>query len=108
MFVQKCFWCPVLWNTIKMEKDFSDKISVSYTRWNVQQAFSYVLFLISNGKLLLTGALKTCNGNVLKIMLLYIYILHNVMINIKFWIKLPLGSDETFVPHRSSQNFHVT
>jgi len=82
MLVQECFGCLVLCNRITMEKDFSDKINVSYTGWNVRWAFTYVL-LINNGKLSLVGALKTCGGNVLKIMLSYIYVLHNVMINIK-------------------------
>jgi hypothetical protein len=106
--LQECFGCLVLCNRITMEKDFFDKIGVSYTKWNVWWAFTYVILLINNGKLSLMGALKTCGGDVLKIMLSYIYVLHNVMINIKSWIKLPLGSDETFIPHRSSQKFHIT
>jgi hypothetical protein len=56
-----------------VEKDFFDKIDVFYTRWNVQWVFAYVLLLINNGKLSLTGALKTYGGD-LKIRLSYIFL----------------------------------
>lgn len=73
MLMQECFGCSILCNRIMVEKDFFDKIDVFYTRWNVQWVFAYVLLLINNGKLSLTGALKTYGGD-LKIGLSYIFL----------------------------------